>query len=117
MAITLGRDCTIKVDGAGVVGVRTVTAEESVTEHEFTPYGSRESAVYPTAYGVSVSFETIDDSQVGTFSGYAENGTEVSVFGTGFSFSGVVTSVSENQSLDGVRTISVTLKKTYPGLR
>ena len=117
MAITLGRDCTLTVGGSTVVEVRQVTADETVTEQEFTPYGSRESHVYPTAYGLSVSFETIDDSQAGTFASYAENGTEVAVAGTGFSFTGVVTSISENQNLDGVRTISVTIKRTYSGLR
>jgi hypothetical protein len=39
------------------------------------------------------------------------------VVGTGFAFVGVVTSVSDSQPLDGVRTFSVTMRRTYAGLR
>jgi hypothetical protein len=115
MAITLGKDCTISINGGAVVGVRSVTAEESVTEQEFVPYGSRLSHVYPTAYGVTVSLETINDSY--DFATALEAGTELNVVGTGFSFVGVVTSVSDSQPLDGVRTFSVTMRRTYAGLR
>lgn len=115
MAITLGKDCTLSINGNAVVGVRNVTAEESVTEQEFVPYGSRLSRVYPTAYGLTVSLETIDDSF--DFVTALEAGTELNVVGTGFSFVGVVTSVSDSQPLDGVRTFSVTMRRTYAGLR
>ena len=47
----------------------------------------------------------------------AEPGTELAVVGTGFSFTGVVTSVSDSQPLDGPRSFSVTMKRTYAGLR
>lgn len=115
MAITLGKDCTLSINGNAVVGVRNVTAEESVTEQEFTEYGSRLSRVYPTAYSLSVSIETIDDAF--DFPAALEAGTELAVVGTGFSFTGVVTSVSDSQPLDGPRSFSVTMKRTYAGLR
>ncbi len=120
MAITLGKDCTISVGLAGgspaaVLGVRSVTAEQSVTEHEFVPYGSRLSVVYPTAYATTVSLETIDDNAEAalTFSTWLQQGDKVDVVGTGFSFTGVVTSVSDSQPLDGVRTFSVTMRATF----
>lgn len=120
MAITLGKDCTLSVGPAGgstvaVVGVRNVTAEQSVTEQEFVPYGSRLSVVYPTAYATTVSLETIDDQAgtANTFVTWLEQGTKVDVVGNGFSFTGVVTSVSDSQPLDGVRTFSVTIRQTF----
>jgi hypothetical protein len=120
VAITLGKDCTLSVGPAGggqaaVVGVRNVTAEQSVTEQEFVPYGSRVSVVYPTAYATTVSLETIDDqaATANTFVTWLEQGTKIDVVGTGFSFTGVVTSVSDSQPLDGVRTFSVTIRQTF----
>lgn len=120
MAITLGRNCTISVGLAdstptAVVGVRNVTAEQSVTEHEFVPYGSRVSVVYPTAYATTVSLETIDDNAAASlaFSTWLQQGDKVDVVGTGFSFTGVVTSVSDSQPLDGVRTFNVTIRATF----
>lgn len=120
MAITLGKDCTLSVGPEGgspvaVIGVRNVTAEQSVTEQEFVPYGSRVSVVYPTAYATTVSLETIDDqAEVSTnFVNWLEQGDKVDVVGTGFAFTGVVTSVSDSQPLDGVRTFSVTIRQTF----
>ena len=115
MAITLGKDCTLSIGGGALVGVRSVTAEESVTEQEFVPFGSRLSHVYPTAYGITVQIETIDDSY--DFITALEAGSELNVVGTGFSFVGVVTSVSDSQPLDGPRTFNVTMRRTYAGLR
>jgi hypothetical protein len=115
VAITLGKDCTLTIGINAVVGVRSVTAEESVTEQEFVPFGSRKSHVYPTAYGITVQIETIDDSY--DFVTALEDGTELNVVGTGFSFVGVVTSVSDSQPLDGPRTFNVTMRRTYAGLR
>ena len=115
MAITLGKNCTLSIGGNAVLGVRSVTVDESVTEHEFVPYGSRLSHVYPTAYGVTVQIETIDDSY--DFVTALEAGTELNVVGTGFAFTGVVTSVSDSQPLDGPRTFNVTMRRTYAGLR
>ena len=116
MAITLGKECTVSVDG-NVAGVRNVTAEESAEEFTFVEFGSREASVYTTSQSVSVSVESIDDSSSGLFVGLLESGAECSVSGTGFGFTGVVTSVSENQNIDGVRTITATVKKTRQGLR
>lgn len=120
MAITLGKDCTLSVGLApgnpvAVIGVRNVTAEQSVTEYEFTPYGSRQSFVYPTAYATTVTLETIDDNVTSEllFSQWLEGGDKVNVIGSGFAFTGVVTSVSDSQPLDGVRSFSVTIRATF----
>lgn len=116
MAITLGRDCTVAVNGT-VAGVRSVTADETASEIEFTPYGSRNAVTYTTATSQGITVESIDDAAAGLFSGLVASGQECQVSGTGFSFTGVVTSVSENQNIDGVRTITATVKKTFQGIR
>lgn len=115
MAIILGKDCSLTIGGTDVVGVRSVTADESVSEYEFTQYATRLTYTYPTAYHIEVQIETNDDNY--PFYSYLESGAELDVNGTGFSFTGVVVSVSDSQPLDGARTLNVVMKKTFPGLR
>lgn len=116
MAITLGRDCTLAVNG-GSASARSVTASESTEEIQVRPFGSREVCTYTTGYSLEVSVESIDDGFYDSAIGWCEAGTEVTVSGTGYSFTGVVTSVSDSQPLDSVRSFTVVFKRTYAGLR
>lgn len=116
MAITLGRDCTLSVNGDSA-SARSVTASETTEEIQLRPFGSREVFAYTTGYALDVTVESIDSDFYDSAVGWCEGGTEVSVSGTGFSFTGVVTSVSESQPLDDVVSFTVVFKRTYPGLR
>jgi len=109
--ITLGRDCTITV-GEQSGGVRSVTATESVQEIEVRPFGSREINSYTTGYTVEVQVETIDADFVDAAVVWCETGEEVEVSGTGFAFTGVVTSVTNSQPLDDVCSYAISFKKT-----
>lgn len=117
MAISLGRDVVVTWDGVTVPGVRDVQVSVVVTTREITPFGSRATISYPTAYVVSISIDTIDDAAATTAVAAAIAGTEIAVVTNGYSFTAVVANVSDAMPLDDVRTWSIQLTKTQAGLR
>ena len=117
MAISLGRDAVVTWDGVTVPGVRDVQVSVAVTTREITPFGSRATFSYPTAYVVSISIDTIDDAAATTAIAAAIAGTEIAVVTNGYSFTAVVANVSDSMPLDDVRTWSIQLTKTQAGLR
>lgn len=118
MAILLGKDATLSVNGA-VAGVRNVTWSETARTIDVEEYGSRIKAVYSTGYEATVSMELNDDGNVFSAFGHLHNGTEVTVNGGGggWSFPAVVTSIQETDSIDGVVTYQIECKMTISGLR
>jgi hypothetical protein len=118
LAITLGKDCTVDVDGQ-VAGVRSVTFTESARTIDVNEFGSRYSSVYSTGFDASVSIELNDDDAVGTLITALQDGTEVTVSGGmgGWSFPAVVTGVSESCPIDGVVTYTIEARITKEGLR
>ena len=117
MAISLGRDAVVTWDGVTVPGVRDVQVSVAVTAREITPFGSRATFSYPTAYAVSITIDTIDDAAATTATAAAIAGTEIAVVTNGYSFTAVVANVSDSMPLDDVRTWSIQLTKTQAGLR
>ena len=117
MAISLGRDAVVTWDGVTVPGIRDVQVSVAGTTREITPFGSRATISYPTAYVVSISIDTIDDAAATTAIAAAIAGTEIAVVTNGYSFTGVVANVSDSMPLDDVRTWSIQLTKTQAGLR
>ncbi len=113
MAIVLGRDTTVSVNGTTVPGVRSVTIDVGSTEFDFTPYGSRQTVTVNTGYTVSMAIETINDSFFNTAASLMETGTACNVVATGATFRAVVSAISVNQPLDDVQSFTITLKKTY----
>jgi len=109
--ITLGRNCTLTA-GTHSAGVRSVTATETTQEIEVRPFGSRDINSYTTGYAVEVQVETIDGDFVDAAVAWCENGDDVQVSGDGFSFTGVVTNVTNSQPLDDVCSYTITFKKT-----
>lgn len=118
MAILLGKDATISVNGA-VVGVRNVTWSETARTIDVEEYGNRVKAVYSTGYDATVSMELNDNGSVGGAFGHLQNGTEVTVSGGGggWAFPAVVTSIQETDSIDGVVTYQIECKITISGLK
>ena len=117
MAVVLGKTATVSCGGVSA-GSRSVTVEETADELEFQPFGDRDKYVYTTGWTVSVQAEFIDDAATGLIN-QLQTGAEatVSVTPGGWSFVGNVTSISQSVPLDGVTSWTVTIKKTYPGLR
>jgi len=117
VAISLGRDVVVTFDGVNVAGVRDVQVSTVGTTREFTPFGSRATVSYHTGYGVSISIDTIDDAAALTAVAAAIAGTEIAVVAGGYSFTAVVTNVSDSMPLDDVRGYVIQLAKTQAGLR
>jgi hypothetical protein len=117
MAISLGRDVVVTWDGVTVPGVRDVQVSVAGTTREITPFGSRHTFSYHTGYSVSISIDTIDDAAATTAIAAAIAGTEIAVVTNGYSFSAVVTNVSDSQPLDDARVWSIQMTKTQAGLR
>jgi hypothetical protein len=118
MAITLGKDCTIVLDGGYIASARNVTLTESARTIDVNPYGSRYAGVYSTGYECSVSVELNDVSGLGTaFERMHTGGTfQVSGGASGFSFLAVLTGISESDPIDGVATFTLEGKMTDPRL-
>lgn len=117
MAIVLGRNCTVSLNGSAVGGVRTVTATETTQEIEVRPFGSRLVHTYTTGYGVEVQIETIEGAAVDAAVSLLESGAAVAVTGTGFSFYGVVTNVTNSQPLDDVCVYTISLRASSQSYR
>lgn len=115
--ISLGRDAGLTWDGSPVDGVRDVSVSYTSQTIEVRPFGGRASFQYQTGYSVDLTVETIDSVAAAYAVAAAISGAEVAVVAGGYSFTAVVTGVSDAQPLDGVRAYTVTMAKTYAGLR
>lgn len=118
MAITLGKDCSIILDGGRILSARNVTLSESARTIDVNPFGSRYAATYSTGYDCTVSVELNDSSDLGSaFERMHTGGTfQVSGGAAGFSFLAVLTGISETDPIDGVATFMLEAKMTDPAL-
>jgi hypothetical protein len=109
VAIQLGKDCVISVDGA-LVGVRSVNVQRTARTIDVDEYGSRQAAVYPTGFETTVSIELNDIDGCALAGPGIIEGRKfelVSTGGSGVTIPCVVTSFSESQPVDGVVTYTV----------
>ena len=118
MAITLGKDATVSVDGS-IVGVRNVTFSSTARTIDVDEYGSRFVSVYSTGRDASLSMEVNDDTSISALFTSLNNGTVVTVSGQpgSWSFPAVITNISANAAIDGVATFQVDARLTRSGLR
>lgn len=118
MAITLGKDCFISLDGGVIASARNVQLSETARTIDVNAYGSRYAAVYSTGYDCTVSVELNDPADLGSAFGRMHTGTTFEVFGgaAGFSFTAVLTSIQESDPIDGVSTFILEGKMTDPRL-
>ena len=118
MAITLGKDCSISIDG-NIASARNVSLSYSVRTIDVEEYGSREAAVYPVGVEATVSVEFNDSADLGGVYGMVTDGRPITVSGGAgsWSFLAVITSISETDPIDGVATFQVEARLTRAGLR
>jgi hypothetical protein len=118
MAITLGKDCTIMLDGGYITSARNVTLTESARTIDVNPYGSRYAATYSTGYECTVSVELNDAADLGTAFSKMHSGSTFTVNGgaAGFAFLAVMTGISESDPVDGVATFTLEGRMTDPRL-
>ena len=114
MAITLGKDCSISLDGGTITSARNVTLTESARTIEVNPYGSRYAAAYSTGYECTVSVELNDAAELGSAFAKMHTGGTFQVYGGagGFSFLAVLTGISETDPIDGVSVFTLEGKMT-----
>jgi len=114
VAITLGKDCRITLDGGIIASARNVTLTESARTIDINPYGSRESSSYSTGYDCTVSVELNDAADLGSAFTRMHTGTPFMVSGGvgGFSFLAVLTGISESDPIDGVVTCTLEARMT-----
>jgi len=119
MAITLGKDCIIQLDGGYITSARNVTLTESARTIDVNPYGSRYASVYSTGYECNVSVELNDAAELGTAFQRMHTGGTFTVHGgaSNFSFIAVLTGISETDPIDGVATFTLEGKMTDPRLQ
>lgn len=119
MAITLGKDCSIRLDGGIVASARNVTISESARTIDVNAYGSRYAAVYSTGYDCIVQVELVDPVHLGTAFQHLHAGTRFTVLAgaANFSFQAVVTGITESDPIDGVVTCTIEARMTHPDLR
>jgi hypothetical protein len=115
VAITLGKDCSIIVNGA-IGSARNVQFSGSARTIDVEEYGVRASSQYSTGYELSVSFE-FNDSDDLSFTQLLL-GTPVTVSGGagGWSFPAIVTGITESDPIDGVATFQVEARLTREGI-
>lgn len=118
MAISLGKDATVTV-GTAVVGVRNVTFSSSAKTIDVQAYGVRQAYVYSVGQDATLSMELNDSASVAAMFTALVNGTQVSVSGglAGWSFTAVVTNITETAAVDGVVTWQIECKMTMSGLK
>ncbi len=118
MAITLGKDCSIVLDGGFIASARNVTLTESARTIDVNPYGSRYAATYNTGYDCTVSVELNDVAGLGTAFQKMHSGGTFTVSGgaAGFSFLAVMTGISETDPIDGIASFVLEGKMTDPRL-
>lgn len=119
MAITLGKDCRIVLDGGVILSARNVTLSESARTIDINEYGSRYNAVYSTGFDCTVSVEINDPAELGTAFARMHSGTSFTVLGGagGFAFQAVVTGISETDPIDGAVSCVIEAQMTHPSLR
>ena len=118
MSITLGKDCSVSVGGT-VAGARNVSFTSTAKTIDIDPYGARDFPVYSVGYDTTVAIEFNDNTSASALWSALQTGALMSVSGGagGWSFSAVVTGISETDPLDGVATFTVEAKLTRQGLR
>ncbi len=107
MAVALGKDCTISVGGTALGAVRSVTWVQSAKEVEVHPFGTKSVCKWSCGYEASVDIEFIEDPGYG---GMLGTGETVSISGSGYSGTFVITNIARSEPLDDVVTVVVTAK-------
>ena len=107
MAITLGKNCSVSIGGTAI-GARDVSISYSAQTIEVNEWMTTQRAKYPIGYTGKITVETIDDQDVtGLITNLTGTGATISVSAGTISFTGIVTGITENTSVEGVRTFSV----------
>jgi|MDSZ01.1.fsa_nt_gb hypothetical protein len=118
MAINLGKDASVSVDGT-VIGARDVSISLNVETIEVNEWMTAKKEKFPIGYSGKISVETNDGADVTRIRTNIEgSGSTISVSAGegGISFTGVITSLEETADLYGVCTYQITAEFGKSGL-
>lgn len=117
MAITLGRNTSVSVDG-NLVSARNLTISYTAKLIDVNAANERMVQSYNCGYDATLSAEVNDPSDASGAISSIQSGSVVSCSGgaSGISFQGVVTSVTETAPVDGVATVVIEARQGRPGL-
>lgn len=119
MAIQLGKDCAISVDGVTLLSARVVNVQRTARTIDVNEYGSRQVTSYPTGYETTVTVEVNDIDHADAAKPGIIDGLKfdlVSAGGSGLVMPCIVTSMSETQPVDGVVTYTIEARLTRFGI-
>jgi hypothetical protein len=118
VAITLGKDVSVSL-GGNIASAKSATFTETARTVSIERYGSRLDEVYSTGRSATVSVTLNDGSDSAALFSKLQSGAQITVSGGsgGWSFTAVVTSISESCSVDGVCEFTIEAQMTLGGLR
>ena len=114
VAVGLGRDCSISINGAPLTGVRSVTVSASRFEIEVPLYSQAETYCFPGHRSLTIEIETIVAADAQAIQAAMNDATQgVTVSATNASGTFIVTSLSTSEPLDDVVVYTATLKRSF----
>lgn len=118
MAITLGKDVTVSL-GGNIASARSATFSQTARTIPIERYGSRLEEFYSTGRTATVSITLNNGSDAAALFATLQTGVAITVSGGsgGWSFPAIVTSISENDPLDGVCEFSIDAQMTLEGIK
>jgi hypothetical protein len=117
MAITLGRDVSVSIGGS-MASARSVSISYTAKLVDVNAWGSDAVQSYSAGYDATASVEINDVADASGAIDNIQSGAVISISGgaSGISFQGVISSVTESASVDGVATVVIEARQGRPGL-
>lgn len=111
MPILLGKDCTISGGGLDNACVRDVAFTLQAKEVEWQPLGGKDAFVWNAGFQFTIEVELLANGGE-SFSSELQSGDTVTISGSGYSGTMVITAVSRAEPLDGAVTYRVQFKRS-----
>lgn len=109
--ISLGRDCTITVNGTPLAGVRSVDVAIKRKEVSFDAWDGNEYTL-PGFRSATISIETISGADAATLASLIGTAAFIQVSGTNAGGTFIVTEVAASEPLDDVVSYVATLRSS-----
>lgn len=119
MSVSLGKDCSISVNGSNIVGARNASISYQLRTVEIKGMDTTDTEAANVGLDCVFNFETNDSGDITALvTSMQDRSSTVSVSAGsgGFGFTGIVANITENFSVDGVTTFTVEVRQGRSGL-
>jgi hypothetical protein len=119
VSISLGKDCSISVNGSNIVGARNASISYQLRTVEIKGMDTTNTETANVGLDCVLNFETNDQADIPALvTSMQDRSSTVSVSAGsgGFGFTGIVANITENFSVDGVSTFTVEVRQGRSGL-